>query len=122
MSSARYFSDPERSLDLGPEVQRDGADRCTSSSENPAPQQFRKRPVVIEAMQWQGTEASQRAIVNWSGGIVSGWFDSTYYLVIRSLEGEMRADVGDWIIRGVQGEFHPCKPDIFAATYEAVQP
>ena len=42
-------------------------------------------------------------------------------LRIRTLEGEMRAEQGDWIIRGVQGEFYPCKPDIFDATYEAVE-
>ena len=41
-------------------------------------------------------------------------------IAIRTLEGEMRAIPGDWIIRGVQGEFYPCKPDIFAATYEPV--
>ena len=79
---------------------------------------YRKRPVVIEAIQWDGSEESQREIVNWSGGKVSGWIDSAYYLAIRTLEGEMRADPGDWIIRGVQGEFYPCKPDIFDATYE----
>ena len=41
-------------------------------------------------------------------------------LLISTLEGQMRADVGDWVIRGVKGEFYPCKPDIFAATYEPV--
>ncbi len=40
--------------------------------------------------------------------------------MIHTLEGEMRADPLDWIIKGVKGEFYPCKPDIFAATYEAV--
>jgi len=42
--------------------------------------------------------------------------------VIVTLEGEMRADLGDWIIKGVKGEFYPCKPDIFEATYEEVKP
>lgn len=49
---------------------------------------------------------------------------TTYYdgtLTIRTLEGDMTANKGDWIIKGVQGEFYPCKPDIFAATYEPVQ-
>jgi hypothetical protein len=41
-------------------------------------------------------------------------------LIIHTLEGDMRADIGDWIIRGVKGEFYPCKPDIFDATYEQV--
>lgn len=82
------------------------------------PQRFRKKPVVIEAMRFDGTERSQAAIVNWGDGRISGWFDDRYCLEIRTLEGTMRADVGDWIIRGVQGEFYPCKPDIFEATYE----
>ena len=43
-------------------------------------------------------------------------------LMIRTLEGDMRADLGDWIIRGVKGEVYPCKPDIFAATYEEETP
>lgn len=46
--------------------------------------------------------------------------DTPHSIVIRTLEGDMYASVGDWIIRGVQGEFYPCKPDVFAATYEAV--
>lgn len=82
------------------------------------PQKFRKKPVQIEAMQY-GRPEDQAAIINWTDGKASGWFDADYYLEIRTLEGPMRANLGDWIIRGVQGEFYPCKPDIFAATYEA---
>lgn len=48
--------------------------------------------------------------------------DAPPYLAIDTLEGTMRADVGDWVIRGVQGEFYPCKPDIFEATYVVVEP
>lgn len=81
---------------------------------------YRKKPVVIEAMQWDGTEASQAEIVTWSNGIVEGWFDQEYYLLVNTLEGRMRALPGDYIVKGVQGEFYPCKPDIFDATYEAV--
>ena len=44
-----------------------------------------------------------------------------WYCEIRTLEGTMRADMGDWIITGVNGERYPCKPDIFAATYEPVE-
>lgn len=84
-------------------------------------QRFRKKPVEIEAMRWDGTGAQQAAIVTWGGGKVSGWFDGDYFLEARTLEGTMRADVGDWIIRGVQGEFYPCKPDIFEATYESAE-
>lgn len=79
---------------------------------------FRKKPVEVEAIQWDGSEARQREIVNWSGGKVSGWVDSVYFLEVRTEEGTMRADEGDWIIRGVAGEFYPCKPDIFEQTYE----
>lgn len=81
---------------------------------------YRKKPVEVEAMLWDGTMKSQAEIVTWSGGIVSGWFDNIYYLEIKTLEGTMRADIGDYIIKGVQGEFYPCKPDIFVATYDAV--
>ena len=82
------------------------------------PERFRKKPVVIEAMCWDGSEESQRAIVNWSNGKVSGWFDDRYFLNVGTLEGDMRADVGDWIIKGIKGEFYPCKPDIFETIYE----
>lgn len=76
---------------------------------------FRKRPVVIEAVQWLGNNhpevtSFQGGCAEYEGGKV----------VIQTLEGEMRASVGDWIIKGVNGEFYPCKPDIFALTYEEV--
>jgi hypothetical protein len=79
---------------------------------------YRKKPVVIEAAQWDGSEESQHKIVNWAGGKIGGYFHNVYFLTIYTLEGDMRADVGDWIIKGVAGEFYPCKPDIFNATYE----
>lgn len=80
---------------------------------------FRKRPIVIEAMQF--TPETGRAVWEWADskpmydphGQVCG-------LRIYTLEGDMKADFGDWIIRGVQGEFYPCKPDIFETTYELV--
>ncbi len=85
---------------------------------------FRKRPVVIDAMLWNGHNATQ--IVKWAfGGWAKApegkefWLATDGTLVIPTLEGEMRASPGDWIIKGVKGEFYPCKPDIFAATYEA---
>ena len=83
-----------------------------------APRKFRKKPVVIEAMQWDGSMQSQAEIVTWSDGKVEGWYDSDYFLSVKTLEGDMKAIKGDWIIRGVKGEYYPCKPDIFAATYE----
>lgn len=82
---------------------------------------FRKKPVEVKAMLWDGSEESQRAIVNWSRGAVSGWFDHAYFLAVETLEGTISAREGDWIIEGVKGEFYPCKPDIFEATYERVE-
>jgi hypothetical protein len=80
---------------------------------------YRKLPVEIEAVQWNGwwalsyddVEAMAQngpRTISLRGG----------ELFISTLEGEMRADVGDWIIKGVNGEIYPCKPDIFAKTYE----
>lgn len=77
--------------------------------------QYRKKPVVIEAMQYDGTNAS--AVIAWSGAWQIQYTDA---LAITTLEGDMRVSVGDYVIRGVAGEFYPCKPDIFEATYEAV--
>ena len=73
----------------------------------------------IEAQQVTGENLSE--VMNWCGGAPS--VGETYGapgVVIKTLEGSMRADLGDWVIRGVQGEFYPCKPDIFDATYELV--
>ena len=79
---------------------------------------FRKKPVVIEAVRWTGD--NQRDIEDdfYHGALA---ITTSTQLVIPTLEGRMRADVGDWIIKGVKGEFYPCKPDIFDATYEAVE-
>jgi hypothetical protein len=77
---------------------------------------FRKKPIVIEAMCWEGTDDSALRIDDWSNGNAGRVSDEQ--LSITTLEGEMTASVGDWIIKGVKGEFYPCKPDIFAATYE----
>jgi hypothetical protein len=79
---------------------------------------FRKKPVVIEAHQIDLKHLETLAA--WCGGEVFYDADSTW-LEITTLEGVMRADEGDWIIQGVQGEFYPCKPDIFAATYELAE-
>lgn len=83
---------------------------------------YRKKPVVVEAMQYPGMREHADAIK------VLAWLDAhdvnhrhEQGLVIRTREGDMRADPGDWIIKGVQGEFYPCKPDIFAATYERAE-
>lgn len=81
---------------------------------------FRKKPVFIEAMQF--TEDAKNRVFNWVTCTRVADFDSAGKPTLRiaTLEGEMTATIGDWIIRGVKGEFYPCKPDIFAETYEAV--
>lgn len=81
---------------------------------------YRKKPVVIEAFQWNGN-ADQTDDPVWiveaikAGKVIIG----QGILQIETLEGVMEAKPGDWIIKGVQGEIYPCKPDIFEATYEA---
>lgn len=74
-----------------------------------------KMPVIIEAIQWTGKNLSE--IDTFMGGIVE---NKETTLVIHTLEGDMEASIGDYIIKGVNGEFYPCKPDIFAKTYEEV--
>ena len=76
---------------------------------------FRKKPVEIEAVQWTGTNAPE--VLDFIG--TTGRMSADGSLFIDTLEGTMRAYSGDWIIRGVKGEFYPCKPEIFTATYEA---
>src|SRR6478736_2950399 len=92
------------------------------------PKQFRKKPVTIEAMQYLPDTAS--SIIKWaaeSGQTITFHCEppcsqhmDDHKLRIPTLEGTMFADNGDYIIRGISGEFYPCKPDIFALTYEAV--
>lgn len=79
---------------------------------------FRKKPVVIEAVQWTGL-SSEKELLELTDGEARKWqFTLSGSIVIPTLEGEMTAKIGDWIIKGVKGEFYPCKPDIFHATYE----
>jgi hypothetical protein len=86
---------------------------------------FRKKPVVIEAFQLPpkcGLQGGSEPPPVWLvSAILDGYVEADLgkdHAIIRTLEGDMRCDVGDWIIRGVKGELYPCKPDIFAATYE----
>lgn len=84
---------------------------------------YQKKPVVIEAwqlpMDWTGERGSWELLPMWMvNGTVVANPDHPLSLFIITLEGTMKADPGDWIIRGVQGELYPCKPDIFAATYD----
>ncbi|GHE84325.1 hypothetical protein GCM10019059_45480 [Camelimonas fluminis] len=80
---------------------------------------YRKKPVEIEARQL--TPDSHQSISLWVASAGYNVMRAVTGLVIETLEGDMRADYGDWIIKGVSGEFYPCKPDIFAATYEPVE-
>lgn len=95
-------------------------------------QRFRKKPVEIEAMQLVGDHRDADVYL-WVERHTQGSFDphadtipasgcsidpATGFFLIATLEGVMQAKPGDWIIKGVQGEFYPCKPDIFEATYE----
>lgn len=85
---------------------------------------YRKKPVEIDAIQLEPYNPGE--IVGWinenggdafmRGGPEGGSIGGT--VAIKTLEGTMWADQGDWIIRGVKGEFYPCKPDVFEATYE----
>lgn len=97
---------------------------------------FRKKPVVIDAMQWTG--ANVQELTNFLAGFkvhvappngeaecrtCIARFDYTVSpatVIIPTLEGDHTASAGDWIIRGIKGEFYPCKPDIFEMTYEPV--
>jgi len=79
---------------------------------------FRKKPVVIDAELYDGTAASVEKIMLMGGS--RGINNSPEGLYIVTLEGTMKANIGDWIIQGVKKEIYPCKSDIFEATYELV--
>jgi uncharacterized protein YhfF len=97
---------------------------------------FRKKPVEIQAWQFEGGPENANPIIDWilTGDRGASWTEAhdggeidgqTYpaepeCIRINTLEGTMRAEVGDWVIKGVANEFYPCKPAIFEATYEAV--
>jgi len=88
---------------------------------------YRKKPVVIEAIQATGSPESNREIIDWTRGSSTPASMDDHpergdCLTINTLEGAHWVSPGDYIIRGVKGEHYPCKPDIFEATYEAVDP
>ena len=78
---------------------------------------YRKKPVVIEALQYDGY--NQKEIYAFARGYV--FIKSSEQLVINTLEGEMLVSINDYVIKGVNGEFYPCKPDIFDKSYEVVE-
>lgn len=107
----------------GPYQYSDCANREQPMSEV---RKFRKKPVIIEAILFDGSEESIEAIRPWARGaefsiLRQPWGDKhAEYIEIPTLEGDMRAAPGEWIIKGVEGEFYPCKPGIFEKTYEVV--
>ena len=81
---------------------------------------YRKKPVVIEAVKWNGVKVSE--VVDW---VREALEDNTLFrmgcdVIVDTLEGKMKASPGDYIIKGVQGELYPCKPDIFEKTYDKI--
>lgn len=96
---------------------------------------YRKKPVVIDATQWDGTADAATTIIDWilgNGGTATyecadpdrcglNDGDSPHRIRIQTLEGPITASVGDWIVKGVREEFYPVKPKIFADTYEPVE-
>lgn len=86
--------------------------------------QFRKKPVVIEAFQLPARGDDNVApFLAWADAVGFENFTSERdeTMAITTLEGVMTAEPGDWIIKGVKGEFYPCKPEIFALTYDTVE-
>lgn len=77
----------------------------------------RKKPVVVEAWLYDGSKKSIAEIARLSNAVML----YTDHLVIKTLEGDHRANIGDWIIKGIAGELYPCKPEIFEKTYERVE-
>jgi len=73
-----------------------------------------KRPIAVQAVEWTGRNINE--VMQFTGASAS--CHPGYGLIIHTLEGQLHASVGDFIIKGVQGEFYPCKPVIFALTYE----
>ena len=78
---------------------------------------YRKKPVVIQAVVWNGDNIDE--VRDFCSSDLS-YLEFGGYLSINTLEGKMRVTMGDYIIKGIQGEFYPCKPDIFKSTYEEV--
>jgi hypothetical protein len=79
---------------------------------------YRKKPVVIQAVQWTGENNTE--ILHFCSTCYITSSGKSKDLIVSTLEGDMSASVGDYIIKGVKGEFYPCKKDIFDLTYETV--
>lgn len=79
---------------------------------------YRKLPAVIDALQWKADEDNYHEMKAFVGDNATVGYA---FVWVKTLEGTMKADPGDWIIKGINGEFYPCKPDIFEKTYEKVE-
>jgi hypothetical protein len=79
---------------------------------------YRKKPIVVEAIRWTGKNQTE---IDKLCGLNVVWSENKKMFLVLTLEGTMLASAGDYIIKGVNGEFYPCKPDVFAKTYEAVE-
>src|SRR5712691_5766559 len=82
---------------------------------------FRKKPVVVRAVQWRGDNWDEIAAFHRGDHFTTTTMPDSTYLNILTLEGVMHAKPGDWIVEGVEGEVYPCKSDIFEETYEPLQ-
>lgn len=88
---------------------------------------FRKKPIVIEAIQYIGTPESNREIIDWTRDSATPAYMDYYdpaagnVLYINTLEGTFMIRPGDWVVKGVKGEFYPCKPEQFEMTYERIE-
>lgn len=82
---------------------------------------FVKKPVVVDAVLWDGSQDAVEQLGEMTGEVGFGApFNGD--IIIHTLEGDMRASLGDYIIKGIKGELYPCKPDIFLATYDRLPP
>ena len=82
---------------------------------------YRKKPVVIDAVEWDGKSGTIFSLAPFENATKSPEVKEDGTLDITTLEGVMTAEVGDFVIKGVSGEIYPCKPDIFEQTYESAE-
>jgi len=94
---------------------------------------YRKKPITIEARQFDGTQKNATEIINWvlDGGGTARWRcadqapcsggDENHTLVVDTLEGTMKVGTGWWVIQGVKGEFYPCADEVFEAGYDSME-
>jgi hypothetical protein len=82
---------------------------------------YKKKPVVVDAIKFTDITYDNEILLDWCNADYHINAIEGNHLIIETLEGNHRADIGDYIIKGVKGEFYPCKPDIFEMTYEKVE-